>query len=380
MRRRWVLVGALSAACGAPTPKRVAPFVDATREASVMPGPARARGESVLAKNATCEECHTKEAQEWRVSLHRRAELEPAYQRSFAIEPLPFCRSCHAPEADPMLPTPAALAEVGVACVSCHLDQNGAVLAAPRPDPKNAPHALARDARFASASACAGCHEFAFPGALGRGNGALMQSTASEHAASPFADTSCAECHMPLVDGKRSHAFESTRAPERLRAALRVLASRHSETGVTLQLETVAVGHAFPTGDLFRRLEVSAEAVGPDESSLAIELLWLKRHFEVAPSGQGRVLKGDDRLFSAPRRIELDVGEPARGRPIAWRVAYQRVAHPNGVDDRFAELEDDVTLASGHLPPLPTSVERDALASPELNGVHAPHFTKAETP
>jgi hypothetical protein len=39
------------------------------------------------------------------------------------------------------------------------------------------------------------------------------------------------------------------------------------------------------------------------------------------------------------------------GRDIVWRVAYQRVAHPNGIDARDAEIDGEVTLAGGRLQP-----------------------------
>jgi hypothetical protein len=33
--------------------------------------------------------------------MHRQAHVDPVYQRAFAIKPMAFCQSCHAPEADP---------------------------------------------------------------------------------------------------------------------------------------------------------------------------------------------------------------------------------------------------------------------------------------
>ncbi|MBL8743889.1 MAG: hypothetical protein JNK04_22425, partial [Myxococcales bacterium] len=87
----------------------------------LMPTPGRARMLAAVDENAGCVTCHQDVASEWRGSLHQRADIEPAYRRSFAIEPLPFCRSCHAPEGDPMEEEPAVIAELGVACVTCHV-------------------------------------------------------------------------------------------------------------------------------------------------------------------------------------------------------------------------------------------------------------------
>lgn len=316
---------------------------------SDLPRPGRARGEAAVMLQAECERCHLAEAADWRASLHRMSELEPAYQRAFAIEPMPFCRGCHAPEADPRRETPRELAELGVGCVSCHVTDGGAVLGVPREDARPAPHVVARDPRFAESGACAGCHEFAFPAMLARGEGALMQATVTEHVQSNFAQVSCADCHMPWQSGRRRHDFQSSRSPEVLQGALRVTA-RRSATSVQLELASVNVGHAFPTGDLFRRIEVSAEAVGPEQSSLGLQTVWLKRHF--APgTGHGRVLTLDDRLFDEPRRIEFALGDVAKEREVVWRVAYQRVAQPNGFDESSAPIEGEIELASGRLLP-----------------------------
>lgn len=93
-------------------------------------GPARARNQEAVIAQHACEACHLAEAAEWRVSLHHTADVEPSYRRAFAIEPLPFCRGCHAPEASPEEPETEAVAALGVGCVTCHVT-NGAVLAAP---------------------------------------------------------------------------------------------------------------------------------------------------------------------------------------------------------------------------------------------------------
>jgi hypothetical protein len=65
----------------------------------------------------------------------------------------------------------------------------------------------------------------------------------------------------------------------------------------------------------------------------------------------GRFLVSDDRLRDAPVTVELDVGPEGAGRPVAWRVAYQRVGHPGASGDEDAVIEGEVPLASGELPP-----------------------------
>lgn len=316
-----------------------------------MPGPARARGEVAVAENARCVACHEAEAATWRGSLHARADLEPAYRRAFAIEPLPFCRSCHAPEAAPEAAESEAVAAIGVGCVTCHVTGEG-VLAAPggaRADRRLAPHAVVRSEAFAGDGACARCHEFAFPGRGGPGglrDGDLMQSTVREHAALG-STASCAACHMG-EPGRRSHAFVASRDPAVVRSAASVSAVRLGPSRVRVTVTPRAKGHAFPTGDLFRRIEVLAEAEGVDGISLGRDVRYLTRHFRTRPGLVGRHLVLDDRPFGEPVVVELDVG---RAGPIVFRVAYQRVAHPRGVDETDAEIEDEIVLASGSVDP-----------------------------
>lgn len=321
----------------------------ATPTTPALPGPGAGRTGAAVALNAECEGCHTDEAAEWRGSLHQRSNVEPAYRRAFAIEPMPFCRSCHAPEGSLDADATGPVSEIGVSCVTCHVS-DGHLWASPSARPASAPHAVRRDAVFASAAACAPCHEFAFPGSTRHNDMSLIQSTVTEHTQSPEHAASCASCHMPVTStGRRSHAFQSSRSPAFLRAALQVRATRASPTRVQLTLTPIGVGHALPTGDLFRRIEVVAQAFGTDHMVLASEGRYLTRHFQLAPGGGKRWL-GDDRLVGDGTVVELELGDAARGRPVAWRVAYQRVAHPSGVGAEDATLEADVELARGELP------------------------------
>lgn len=316
-----------------------------------MPTPGRGRLEAAVVSNAECEHCHASEAREWRASLHARANEEPTYRRAFELEPLPFCRRCHAPEAVPTEQESAAVSALGVGCVTCHVTGDG-VLAAPRDDAHavRAPHAITRDPRFGGVQACASCHEFSFPTAPPRHpprDAELMQSTVREHAASPANERSCADCHMPRGSGgRRSHAFAASRVPAIVQSAATVEARRTGPSRVQVTVSPTNPGHAFPTGDLFRRLEVLAEASGPDGIVLGRDVRYLTRHFVPRRGGVGRQLLADDRPRSEPVVVELDVGVAA---DIAWRVAYQRVEHPREVDDEAAKLDGEIVLGGGLL-------------------------------
>jgi Cytochrome c554 and c-prime len=339
----------------------------ATVASARMPGPsaqgaAPARGHAAE-ENAACEKCHVDIAREWRTSMHAQSDTDRVYRRALAREPLPFCRACHAPEADPRLDAPPELSALGIGCVTCHVTAGGSkleTLAAPHPSTVAAPHAILRTADFAGVPACASCHEFDFPVHAPGRPAERMQSTVSEHAKSTFADTSCATCHMPTVQGAsgkhKSHLFESWRDLALLRGAVHVTAQRTSTSRVHVALSPARVGHAMPTGDLFRRLRVTAEVIGDDWAVLAEASQSLHRRFEMqklAAGGTVRHMVDDDRVGSrtGPIDLELELGAGAAGHPIAWRVEYQRVEHPVGDDDGDAVVADSVVIAEGTLSP-----------------------------
>jgi len=187
---------------------------------------------------------------------------------------------------------------------------------------------------------------------------ARMQSTVSEHAASPLHDVPCANCHMPWTgDGTtrhRDHRFIASGDPSVLRSAVTVHAERTTDESITITLETAAVGHAFPTGDLFRRVLVTAEAIDDEWAVHGEATQALHRRFRtitLASGALGRVPVGDDRVLpEAPRRVVLDLGVAAHGRAITWRVEYQRVEHPLDQErDLEAVVAESTLVASGTL-------------------------------
>lgn len=327
-----------------------------------MPGPApQARVIDAATINGQCESCHVDIAAEWQRSLHRASHTDPAYQRALAIEPLPFCQGCHAPEANPNAPVPAAVGKLGVGCVTCHWTGHE-VLAAPRPEIVNdrvEAHSIVRDARFAGTPACASCHEFAFPDSGRRGAPELMQSTITEHAMSSNANRSCADCHMPLVVDKpgakphRSHVFDASRNAAMVRRAVSIVATRIGPTTARIAIESNGAGHAFPTGDLFRRIEVHVDAVGAEYQSVASATRYLMRHFAEKRHGAGivRYVYADDRPLVSPMIIDFDLGPAAAALPLAYRIAYQRVEHPRSEKPEDSVVEGEIVLSEGMLPP-----------------------------
>ncbi|MBX7084227.1 MAG: cytochrome c family protein [Nannocystaceae bacterium] len=350
---RWICVSML-AACGlqptaAPQPGEPA-RVRMPAPPRTVPTPGR------LDDNAGCVRCHPLVAQEWQRSQHRSAYSDPEFARVQARERVDVCQPCHAPEADPSRVADAAAAEHGVACTSCHVphDGDGRVLAAPHGGA--APHGLRREVAFATAAACAGCHEFDFASQPGQ----PMQRTISEHRASRFADVSCASCHMPWVgegDARhRSHDFAASRDPAVLRDAVVVTVARADDSHVRIALAPGAVGHAFPTGDLFRQLLVEAEGFDHDGDPVAYDARVLARHFVSTRglgSGGGMRLLHDDRVGAhgdAPVIVELDLGEDASALRVRWRVVHQRAEFP--LPDGDAVLAGETEVLAGELAPI----------------------------
>lgn len=153
-----------------------------------------------------------------------------------------------------------------------------------------------------------------------------MQTTVSELAEAAGADASCAPCHMPNVDGRRDHGFAQVRDPSWLAARLDATASFTEHGDVAVTLSQPQPSHAFPTGDLFRRLEVGVSWRDAHGKVLAEKTAYLARHFVFLPGqGMGRTLTHDNRVRGhAEVLLEREGGAPAT--TARWWVTLQRVS------------------------------------------------------
>jgi hypothetical protein len=290
-----------------------------------------------LPSEAECRECHADVAAQWARSRHHLSFSNADFQRAYAREPTAFCRDCHAPSGAEAL---------GVGCRDCHAGE-GTVLAGPNAKFAAAPHPLAAVPEFATQS-CARCHEFDFPPGSRRQPGTMMQLTMREHRASAHANRSCADCHLPSGD----HSLASTRDPAAIRRALAIVARRDGDD-LILELEPRGVGHAFPTGDLYRRLELHAERRIGDQV-IATATRYLDRELSPwrFPDGRlnGRFHEpiGDDRLIGAtPIRLELGADPP--GGELIWWVDYERVDARDDFAPQQSTIASEVRLGEGRL-------------------------------
>ncbi len=334
--------------------------------APTAPGPSpRLRALDPASLNAGCERCHQDIAAEWQASLHRRSYTDVTYQRQLEKEPVAFCNSCHAPEAPAAGPVPEALGHLGVGCVTCHV-VGDKILAAPKEEGTEHDgehHPLTRTTEFAGSAACAACHEFPFPDVRRpgqRGRPLLMQSTVSEHAASDYADHSCASCHMPWTAGgpgtrHRSHAFSASRDEAFVRSAVVIEERPIEDDTLTLVLRPGRVGHAFPTGDMLRRLALTIDVVDTEGRVIQHKDQYLARHFGLSKSPgspPGRRLLKDDRVGADkdPLVLRHSLIRPPGGGHVHYVLRYERVANPEGGPELRPEVEGSVLLADRTLP------------------------------
>jgi len=272
-----------------------------------------------------CAECHEAIVREWRLSAHATSWTNPVFQSEYAPAEQAFCRNCHAPRASSADVRGAA--RHGVDCAVCHT-RGGQVLG--RRGRGAAEHPVRIEAELGRTSFCAPCHEFAFPERRPGARrptylpGRPLQATVSEHQASDSSDESCQSCHMPRVDGHVDHRFPGLNDPSMLRRAVGVSARARRGPGgrvqVRVRLTPREIGHAFPTGDMFRqgRFEVSR---GPDR---AVERL--QRWFSRVPGGDAFYMAQVDDTRVPPTgaytfTLELPPGDgPIRYRLDIWRL------------------------------------------------------------
>jgi hypothetical protein len=283
-----------------------------------------------------CGDCHGAAFESWRTSAHALAATNPIYQAGFRVEPRRFCVDCHT--------SAASHAEEGIACLSCHAGREG------RSPAGGHVVALRARAELRDPALCRDCHEFATPafeGAEVRMTDLPMQRTYSEWLAYREAGgaETCQSCHMPGGD----HTMRGAHDVELLRGSLAVTSSVDAR-GARLTLTSVGVGHALPSGDLFRHLTVEVRPAGDAPES---EDAWrvvdrMGRTFETRlDRGTLQAYKVETAntvlVPGVPRIVRLP---PTRGELI-WRVRYH---YGSERDERRGLLPADalfVTLATG---------------------------------
>ncbi|MFZ5502276.1 MAG: multiheme c-type cytochrome [Pseudomonadota bacterium] len=211
-----------------------------------------------------CGNCHAKQYQDWRTSLHSHAMGAGVMGQLLKIKPdavaeLRDCTRCHAPLAEQEASLKkqlrgkkqtAALHEQGLVCVACHVRKN--VRYGPPPAKPSSEGKLPHDGfitapAFEDGRFCAACHQFDEDGyAL---NGKPLENTYAEWQASPYAKQGkqCQGCHMP----ERQHLWRGIHDAEMTRSGVTISPTaptlREGKVSAQLVIGNSGTGHYFPT-------------------------------------------------------------------------------------------------------------------------------------
>lgn len=240
---------------------------------------AYARSGRALERASDCAGCHQEIYRNWYDSRHRVAFTNPLYQQSHAREPLTWCVNCHAPlqkpGAVPTDKTARILPDEGISCQVCHV-RRGRILVSEKSRATQLGGTAGKPAHeyevvkgMADADFCGNCHQFSFPTIDSTARGKVrysalpMQDTVSEWRGSSFGPRSsaqfrgsCVSCHLE-AGTSRSHRFSGGHDLKRLAMSLHVQGRRVDRRSIELIVTSIGIGHRFPTGDLFRSLEVT---------------------------------------------------------------------------------------------------------------------------
>jgi len=354
----------------APAGQRVAALFTAEGGPVVPGAPPRGLNSSSAGE---CASCHAEIAAEWASSGHARSWSDPIFQAEYRLTGQAFCRHCHAPLAAETTDEDVSMHRAGSAraddgnadprargidCAVCHV-RSGHVLGAGGRGGRG--HATLRDARLATSAFCGGCHQFNFPARAGAQvryhPGRPLQNTVVEWQQSRYADRPCQACHMPLVGAPgrahRSHAFRTLDDPELMARAVRVTADarrRGPAVDITIEIAAAEIGHAFPTGDMFRQAVLTVRAGAARRQEL------LMRYFAqtITDDASGHLLgQVDDTRVPPPGagpapRFELALDEPS-ATEVVWSLELFRLA-PDDARARGLDMSEiRVPVQSGRI-------------------------------
>ncbi|MEM9190111.1 MAG: hypothetical protein AAGF12_13085 [Myxococcota bacterium] len=327
MRARWIVLGVVLLGVALLGVERLVSESQAfDRRAPIPPGGGPIDPGREPASFRNCARCHAEIAAEWEDSLHHHSFSNPVFHAEYARNELNFCRECHAPR---FVSSPAG-GEQGVDCATCHL-REGRILG--RFGRGEASHPIERVPELGTSAFCAPCHQFDFPSAahapdLSYHPDRPLQNTLREWQRSPSAragDT-CQSCHMPRRIGRdgtyRAHDFRGRElAPDAL--SVRVLARRENgRTSVRVRIVPEHLGHAAPTGDMFRQIRLELRG-GREERVHRLQRWFGPELAEFEGEERFLLAEVDDTRVRAGRVLTLRSELPAT-EEVAYRLIHYR--------------------------------------------------------
>jgi len=231
-----------------------------------MKGLTPVKWESNRENSKDCGSCHIEIYEEWKSTRHKVAFTNELYQESHKKEPLIWCVNCHAPlmkaDGDSEKIEDRILTEEGISCIVCHKRGDKILTAHTPSNPKE--HEYLEVKEMKRSEFCENCHQFNFP--VGTGNvphknfkysNQPMQNTFTEWQMSYFyGKETCQDCHMQPKDGYKTHLFPGGHNKDYLSKTFSLDLTKISNTNMQITIIGKRLGHAFPTGDLFRTLVV----------------------------------------------------------------------------------------------------------------------------
>ncbi|MCA9681805.1 MAG: hypothetical protein KC457_06390 [Myxococcales bacterium] len=331
MRVQALVLAAFVGGCGAEA---------TTAAAEEQPAPPRA---PLDPRPSACGECHGEIVEQWRGSLHARAWSDEVFRAEYDRAPAASCRDCHNP------PTRAPEGE-GIDCATCHL-REGRILALHDGPEASAAHPITLEPALAGPESCARCHQFTFTDDGVHDPSEALQNTVAEWRASEAATEGrdCRSCHMPEGD----HSLLGLDDPALLAGAVELeLAARRAAEAIEVEvrLRGARIGHAFPTGDLFRQGRLIVTSEDGSEASLS-----LQRHLARTADADGEdlhVRTVDDTRVPAPGTGELRellrIADPD-ARTLSWRLELHRLPRARARERGLSEAATVVEIDRGVL-------------------------------
>jgi len=252
----------------------------------------------------TCAKCHQESYTSWKKSHHGQSWVDPLFKVALRKEPMQWCINCHSPLKEQQSGNKVTgqlnpgLMEEGINCAVCHI-RNGIIYASPLKKGNQSAIAkmdtrakecilpIKRSASLIDGSLCAGCHQFNFPDSLGslestkslRLGDTPMQNTVAEYGNSEAhaKGISCSECHF-RAQNKPTH---DTQTGTQNSFHISFTKVKNPETGrpyMEANLQMKNIGHAWPTGDLFR--SVTIESL--DSSGRRMDTVVIARQYDMS--------------------------------------------------------------------------------------------------
>jgi len=265
--------------CFKSSPKTISLYADMQLTKGLYPGPwikPTKNMQSVSAKE--CGSCHQKQYEEWYGSRHQLGFMNSIFLEGYKFEKKDFCVNCHAPlqnqvqeignhtveELEKMPKNLLPLTYEGITCVTCHVRDNKILTLHDKKD--NGVHEFKTAKNLGSPDLCGNCHQFNFPNNsedIPRFSHEPMQNTLQEwryyaqkmpqkSERKDIVPNSCQSCHMP--EGK--HTFRGAHDTTLLKNSVQ-LRFYEKHDSIFAEIKSVGVGHEYPTGDLFRHLNLT---------------------------------------------------------------------------------------------------------------------------